>query len=448
VTERTPTGEVLITNKFVDMDLVLDILPAIAEQAGISIIPDETVAGLITADLPGVPLDTALEIVLAGTPYVVKKTPYYYLVCSADVTSTKFPVVSETKRLKMNYISAEAAIGLLSTAFRPYVQAEIGPAGTPTYTVVVTAPPALMNRIVEDLRLIDKMPAQVLLDARIVVMEKGDLLNLGVEWSWPTMRAGLFGGDNYGGGEAQYEFGGNWPWGVQMGYSPDNTFTNALELTLNLLAENGEATILAKPQVLAQDGKQSQIRVTTEENYALIAPETSGFFLSRSEFTTIESGTTLTITPHVGDNNDITLQMAVEVSDSIPRARGSELPLVTRRTAENSVTVQDGGTVALAGLTENRTRISNKRVPGFSNLPLIGDLFKNSDNDNSSREIAVFVTARIVGKNRQTFQFPEQATMQRGLMQQTPMQQAPIPQVPTEDFRQSLREGLSRRQLR
>jgi len=439
VAQRTPAGDVLITLKFVDMDLVLDVLPVLAETAGISIIPDETVTGLITADLKGVPLDTALAIVLAGTDYVVQKTPYYYLVCSGGVTASKFPVVSETRRLKMNYITADAAVGLLSAAFRPYVQAEIGPVGTATYTVVVTATPILMNRIIEDLRLIDRIPAQVLLDARIVVMERGDLLNLGVEWSWPTMKAGLSGFNNYGGGDAANEFGGKWPWGVQMGYSPDNTFTNALELTLNLLAENGEATIMAKPQVLAQDGKQAQIRVTTEENFALVAPDTGGFFLSRSEFKTIESGTTLTITPHVGDNNDITLQMAVEVSDSVPRARGSELPLVTRRTAENSVTIQDGGTVALAGLTENRTRKSDRRVPGFSSLPLIGDLFKNSDKDNATREIAVFVTARIVPRNRQTFEFPESPAS---------MQQAPIPPAQTEDLRQSIREGLSRRQLR
>jgi len=310
--------------------------------------------------------------------------------------------------LKMNYITADAAVGLLSSAFKPYVQAEIGPTGTSTYTVVVTAPPAMRKRIVEDLAMIDRIPAQVLLDARIVVMERGDLLNLGVQWNWPSIKAGVWGSNNFGGGNADNEFNGKWPWGVQMGYSPDNTFTNALELTLNLLAENGEATILAKPQVLAQDGKQAQIRVTTEENFALIGPESQGFFISRTEFKTIESGTTLTITPHVGDSNDITLHMAVEVSDSLPRARGSQLPSVTRRTSENNVTIQDGGTVALAGLTENRTRKADRRVPGFSNLPLIGELFKNSDRDNASREVAVFVTARIIPRSSQAFRFPEQ----------------------------------------
>jgi len=427
-----PSG-VLINNIFEDDDLPTTVLPAIAAQAGISIIPDETIAGMITADLVDVPLDTALEIVLAGTNYVVKKTPYYYLVCSGGIKDTMFPEVSETRRLRMNYISAEAAVGLLATPFKEYAQAEISPeTGVSTYTVVVTAPPKLMNRIVEDLRQIDRPLSQILLDARIVVMEKGDLLNLGVEWGWPKIQAGMFSSDHYGRGDADLDFGGEGPWSIQIGYTPDALFTNALELTLNLLAQNGEATILTKPQVLAQDGKESTIEVTTEEYYMLVAPELVGTFYSRTELQEIKSGTTLTITPHLGDNNDITLNVAVEVSDSIPRGRGSELPVVTRRKAENNVTIKDGGTVALAGLTENRTRKDLRRVPGLSAIPLIGSLFKSTNNENSTREIAVFVTARLVKDTGQKIEFTEPSKM-------------PAPIRPAgDDFKARLRESLLR----
>jgi len=72
----------LITNTWLKSDM-LEVLQDIASMAGIPIIPDETVVGLLTAELKDVPLDTALDIVLVGTPYVVKKTPYYYLVSSA-----------------------------------------------------------------------------------------------------------------------------------------------------------------------------------------------------------------------------------------------------------------------------------------------------------------------------------------------------------------------------
>jgi len=443
-TTPTPGLGGLINNSFTDDDLIMTVLPALSTQSGKTIIAEETVQGLVSCQLSNVTLETALDIVLAGTSYIWKETPYYILVCAGGVRDIKFPVISETERLRLNYITAQAAVGLLSVAFTDYVKAETGPAGTDTYTVVVTAPPSIKERIIADLRMVDRPRAQVLLDARIVVLEKGDLLNLGVEWGWPTISAGIFGGDNKGRGDAESDFGGDWPWGVQIGYSPDNTFTNALQMTLNLLIENSEASILAKPQVMAQDGKESQIQVMQEEYYMLTPPVEGGnvYAYTRSELATIESGTRLTITPHIGDNNDITLQISVEVSDSIPQGRGSELPVVTRRTSDSNVTVKDGGTVALAGLSESKMRSNKKRVPGLSNLPLVGELFKNSDDDTSSREIAVFITAHLVPQGGQAMSY-------------SPSEPAPTIQAPMnyptgqgqgqgQSFRDDLRRSLSR----
>ena len=428
--------EVLITNTFVDNDLPTEVLQTIASQAGIAIIPDETVVGTVSCDLREVPLETALEIVLAGTPYVVKKTPYYYLVCSGGLNDAMFPVVSETRHIKLNYITADASVALLSTAFRQYVQGE-----TNTHTVSVTAPPTLMNRIVEDLQKMDLPPRHVLLDARIVIMERGDLLNLGVEWGWPKISAGLFSNDLRGLGIGTLsDYGGKSPWGIQIGYTPDATFTNSLELTLNLLAENGEATILSKPQVLAQDGKQAQIQVLTEEYYMLQAPEGTGGYggYTRTELAEITSGTTLTITPRIGDNNDITLEVSVEVSDSIPRGRGSDLPVVTRRTASNVVRIRDGGTVALAGLTENRTHLKRKRVPGLSRIPIVGYLFKNTETDEATREVAVFVTAYLVSETGRPINFG-------GSSYQAPGRAPTRTQVGGDPgFKMRLRESMSR----
>jgi len=424
----------LISNVFVEDDLVT-VLQNIASLAGVTIIPDETVIGMVTCTLKDVPLETALGIVLAGTPYVWKKTPYYYLVCSAKITDTMFPLVSETRRIQMNYVTATAALGLLSSAFKEYVQAEIGPPGTDTYTVVVTAPPALLERIISDLKQIDHVRPAILLDARTVVMERGNLLNLGVEWKFPGISLGLFSNDLGGRGIADMvDLDSKNAWGLSIGYTPDATFTNSLDLALNLLAQNDEATILSNPQLLGQDGKTSVINVITEEYYMLTAQQTGGYYYARSELEKIESGTKLTITPHIGDNNDITLDLAIEVSDSIPRGRESDLPVVTRRTSTNTVRIKDGGTVALAGLTENRTRLAKRRVPFFSKLPVIGPLFKNSNDNKSTREIAVFVTANIIPESGQSVDFTEPITSTT---------RVPIRPM-EEDFRMKLRDSLSR----
>ncbi|MBW7988667.1 MAG: type II secretion system protein GspD [Planctomycetes bacterium] len=460
--------EVLITNTFVD-DPLLDVLQTIAADANVTIIPDETVVGIVAVTLKGVPVGTALDIVLAGTPYVWKKTEHYYLVASGEITSgglqnSMFARMSETRRMQMNYVTAQAAVSLLSTAFRPYVQAETPELRTATnpvtdtYTVVVTAPPALADRIIADLKKIDKVRQQVLLDARIVVMERGNLLNLGVQWNWPTVSGGLFGNDLQNRGGSLLDLGGQLASGFQIGYAPDASFTNALTATLNLLSQNDEATIIANPQILAQDGKMADISVMTEEYYFMTGSQTQAqnvFGSFYSELEKIESGTKLNITPHIGDNNDITLDLAIEVSDSIPRGRESDLPVVTRRTSSNTVRIKDGGTVALAGLTENRTRTDKRRVPGLSKLPFIGGLFKNTNDEGASREIAVFVTAHIIPDSSQETSYTQQPTYgiqapmgQAPIRRQAPMGQAPMGQAlsqPREvDFRASLRRSLSR----
>ncbi len=376
-----------ITNTFQGQDL-REALQDIAISTGVTIVPDPNVYGEVYAELNEVDLDTALRTILAGSPFVVQKTQDYYLVADRSVQSDAFPEISETHNVFLNYRSPQRLAELLSPAFAQYVRTSNDPNSR---LVSVTAPPDLARRIINEVRRLDLKPRQVLLDARVVVMERNDLLNVGVEWGWPQINVGAFGTG------FDLEDAGKWPWGIQMGYTPDQTFTNSLLMALNLLEQNNQAEIVSNPQVLAQDGRLSELGVITEE-YFLLTPQSQNntLFYTQAEMVTIESGTKLSITPRIGDNNDITLEMATEVSDSVPKGAGSDLPVVTRRTARNVVTVRDGGTVALAGLTESRTKKTDQRVPGLHKLPLVGGLFKNNDNEASSREIAVFVTAHLV----------------------------------------------------
>ncbi len=374
-----------------DLTPINDVLRDISATVGVPIVADEQVVGDVTAEVDGVSLDTALKIILAGTNYVVQKTPDYYLVTTADVKSPYlFADVSETRRVKLSYVQAENAVNMLSTAYAQYAKAD-----TETGSVLITAPAALAERIEADLKAADERPRHVMLDARIVVMEHGDLLNLGIEWSWPTTSMGFFGSDHQGQGTATADFDSKWPWAIQMGYTPTSTFTNALELALNMLAENSDVTILSTPQVLAQDGEQAEIKVVNEQYFFLTAQQQVNFFVN-SQLEQVESGTTLTITPYIADNGEITLDISVEVSNTVAEARETGLPVIARRTATNRVRVQDGGTAAIAGLTESRSTLSYRKTPGFSGIPLIGKLFDRTKEELASQEIAIFITARLV----------------------------------------------------
>ena len=194
-------------------------------------------------------------------------------------------------------------MNLLPVALGNFVRAD-----EQSNTLAISAPKHVLSGILADIAAIDSPRKHIMLDARVVVLERADLLDFGAEWKLPQITAGGVMGHAMG-----------FPWEMQIGYSSKREFTTALSLTLNLLTQNEEATIIASPQVLAQDGKEAEIKVTTEE-YFQIASEVGNFL--RSDLEKIETGTILRITPQVGPKGELTLDMNIEVSDVV--ARGNQ----------------------------------------------------------------------------------------------------------------------------
>lgn len=503
-----------ISNVFIDTDL-RQALVDVAAQAGVNIIADPSVGGLVSAELEDATVDEALELLLAGTGYQVLRTDEYYLVYTVDVASDMFtsvaeteivrvrhvpadvarsmlpdplqryvrvdpatnilaitappaflerirqdialidvpvgddtvylqlehvpaataqtvlpqtlqryvrvdehlnrlavtapqverdlirnhvaqidvarapsafdlPAVNRTHVVKLNHTSAEAALAMLPPTLQSHVRADIE-----SGSLAISVPPSMLPGVLADIRAIDVPRQHVMLDARVVVLERVDLLDFGGEWKWPTLTAGTVVGDAV-----------KWPWELRIGYTPDRQFTQALSLTLHLLTANQEGTVIASPQVMAQDGREAEIRVTTEEWFQITADV--GTFL-RADLQEIETGTILLITPRIGPDGDLTLDMNIEVSDVV--ARGQEgLPVVSRRTARSTFQIESGGTAAVAGLVDTRSQAGTEGVPGISNIPLLGHAFRTDTLTHRARQVAVFVTATIVDQQGYEFQ--------------------------------------------
>ncbi|MEI7837809.1 MAG: secretin N-terminal domain-containing protein, partial [Planctomycetota bacterium] len=264
---KTAIKATLVSNVFVDTDL-RQALQDVANQIGVTIVVDSTVGGQVSCELKDATLDKALEILLAGTGYSVKKTPDYHLIYSPEIKSPVFRQVSQGQMIRLNYVEAETVLKLLSPSYRDFVQAV--PKGN---EVFVTAPEALMARIEADIRQMDKAPGHVMLEARVVVLAQNDLRSLGVKWDWPKIQVGAFSNSDTHGGAA----GPSWPWGIQVGYTPGKEFTNSLLLTLNLLSQNEGATVVSSPQIMAQDGKEAQIKISDADNATEVYDESDKF---------------------------------------------------------------------------------------------------------------------------------------------------------------------------
>ncbi len=373
----------LITNTFFDTEL-RQALQDIAAQAGVTIIAGQGVSGVVSVELKDTPLDKALELVLAGTGYIIKKTPDFYLVTSAKADSPDFLSNSELSLVHIDYATPTNIIKLLPEAYQSYIKAD-----DKSRSVTVTAPEELKERIIHDLKTLDIRPRQILLQVRVVALENLDLFNAGIKWQWPTVSAGAFSSSLFHGGAAPP--GASWPWGIRIGFIPDTDFTNSLLLTLDLMYSNDQASIIATPQVMAQDGREASIKVFNEEYFLILAQDV----YTRSTLEQIQSGTMLGIIPHIADNDEITLQLNTEVSDVIARGE-DDLPVVTRRVATSTVRVKDGGTAAVAGLNDSKSRLNQQNVPWFSRIRGVGHLFRDRSDQDSARQIAVFVTPYLI----------------------------------------------------
>ena len=412
-----------VTNFFYETPL-RDVLSEMSLQSGVPILADTSVIGLVTCDLKDLPVRDALKVVLAVGDFTFREMDGFILVGTADVANPTFFKFCDTKVIRLQNINAKEAVAML-----PQSLVKMATFNEASNSVIVAAPPEKLGVIEGILKECDQAPGQVVLDVRFVVMETGDLQDVGIQWEWPAAQTGTYSNSELH-GSLKPPGNPEWPWGIQLGYTPGKEFTEALAARLNLLVQNEQATIVSNPQVMAQDGKESEVSVTTEEYFEIL---TQGFY-TQSELEKIEVGTKLKITPKLDAGGGITLQMDTEVSDVISRGQGN-LPVVTRRKSVNTVRVQDGGTVVVAGLSDNRTRLNEQRVPGIGNAPLVGRAFRNSGGGQTTRQVLIFVTPRLLQEELPVYDAP--------LMQKIPA--APVDRAA---FEAELRESIARSHAR
>jgi type II secretory pathway component GspD/PulD (secretin) len=301
------------------------------------------------------------------------------------------PLDRETRSIHLTRITPERATRLVPTDMAPYVTVEPVDPNNRRH-IRITAPHSLVDRIVADIQRADMRPRQMLLDARVMAMSHHDLLSLGIGWAEPALLADAPSDSAPGSGE---KTGDDAIKNIRVGYVQHRAATDSLYARLYELSGYGQAEYLSSPQMLAQDGRRCQLKLISDEWFFMVDPSESRYLIQRNELTKIVADTCLSITPRVSDHNDITLEMSLEVRDSLAKNQDSAFPAVMRRVAQNVVTIADGGTVVWAGLGRSGIEQEKKRAPTFGEH-LLGPLFRSNDKDKTPREIVIFVTAHLI----------------------------------------------------
>lgn len=415
------TGERLSLN-FQDVE-VRAVLQVIADFTNLNIIASDSVGGNLTLRLKDVPWDQALDIVLQAHGLDKRKTGNVIFVAprkemadrelldmEAKLQITEMePLHTEIFHLNHRRVNSLSFEGMLSKRGTINLD-EI------SNTVTVTDIPVRLDEVRKRIQRLDVFERQVMIEARIVEAIETFSRNLGARFGIQnstglggqnlgisgnlTGSSALAGGGSVGGGNnlnvnlpaaaATGLLGGPAALGLSLMKINNGRLIN---LELSALETDRKGRVIASPRVVTAHGVEAVIEQGDRVPYqqATSSGATSIRFM--------DATLSLKVKPLITYNNQIDMVLSVN-QDKIGTPINQFLPPpINTKQVTTKVLVENGGTVVIGGIFDRTENEVVNKVPMLGDIPVLGNVFKNTSKVDDKRELLIFVTPRILSDN-------------------------------------------------
>ncbi|HEX9182834.1 MAG TPA: secretin N-terminal domain-containing protein [Burkholderiales bacterium] len=273
---------------------------------------------------------------------------------------------------------------------------------------------------------------QVMLEAKVVEVTLNDGFQSGINWALfrthesPFGSIGQFGNNtqlgtsnsgvnNIGGGIVANTLGGTVNTLTTAAPTPGSVFGLAFQTSnfaalLSFLDSQGTTQVLSSPRIATLNNQKAVLKVGTDEffvtNVATVTT-TTGTTTQQTPTVTVApffSGVLLDVTPHIDDENNITLHIHPSISEVTEQKRvvdlGGTIPSITLPLAKSQVNesdtvvrVTDGNIVAIGGLMFLALRDNRTGIPGVADSNV---LLRNTDRAKAKREIVILLKPTVI----------------------------------------------------
>lgn len=402
------------------------VLEGLCRQYGYNLVVNAAVGDTISVHLDGMGFEEALASLAQGTSLNYRLEGRTLVVTGTNLAS---------RLVTFSYVDARAVRDALTKFITPRGRIEAFTGASATAggdivlgsgnSVLITDVPGHLDGLLALAHSLDKAPAQVVIEAKIVETTLGSNEQLGIDWhlslsasgaSAPTtfpFPKGDNGGDfrptpapdqsGTGGGSSTTTTGPEFPPGEQFPYSRRSDYTygrldaSGLSATLDLLSTRSNTNLVSAPKVTTLDGRTAQIMVGLQVPVALYERAKDTGVMSIIGYDQEKVGMKLDVTPRVGRDGRILLRVRPEVSEIVEyRGQFNERPVTSTRQADAEVIVRDGETVVLGGMIKELTIERKSKVPLLGDIPLLGLLFRHKSVSKEKVDLLVFVTPHII----------------------------------------------------
>ncbi len=297
--------------------------------------------------------------------------------------------------------------------------------------LIISANDSAYNNLRGVIEKLDQRRAQVYVEALIVEVTTDRALQFGIQWAAGAPgRSGtgndsgvLVGVQNFPAaskagileamvGRGQNLVGAD---GLSLGYLgreftlPDGTKTRGLGALARALESDAKANILSTPNMIMLDNAEAKIVVGQNVPFltgSFAQGAGTGTGAAVNPFQTIERkdvGLTLKIKPQISEGGGVKLVIAQEMSSVAPSAQKASDLITNKRSLDTTVIIDDGDTMVLGGLIEDKTTDSVSQVPLLGSIPVIGELFKYRSRSKGKTNLMIFLRPVIIRSASDTY---------------------------------------------
>ncbi len=439
--EKFPYSGSKLSLNFQAID-VRDVLQILADFTELNIVASEAVSGNVTLRLNDVPWDQALDLILkanglakreAGNVILVAPTKEIIKIEEEELQAKK--IVEELEPLRTEYIQvnyakaedirvmllggADIATDTLAARGRLLSKRGIANVDVRTNVLIVKDTAKKMEAIHALIQKLDIPIRQVMIEARIVKADKKFAKEIGMRFG--VAKAAAIGsstgfamgpaptvgglvtrgitGTRTGGGIVvpSVSDANTSNYLVDLAATAANGFPPAalgmtlaraadyvLNLEISALEGDNRGELISNPRVLTSDRIEAVIKQGVQIPFQSRSAE-------GTETELIDAVLELRVTPQITPNGSVIMELLIKNDDADIDTGG-----IKKEELKTTVQVNNGETVVLGGIYAMNTGKIITKIPFFGDLPVVGILFRNTQDSEVKKELLVFVTPKIV----------------------------------------------------
>jgi general secretion pathway protein D len=320
--------------------------------------------------------------------------------------------------------SSTASPGMLSMrAHNATVAADVN-----TNSIIVIAPPQVQAMYADLIKRLDERRPQVQIQCTIVTLDTSDGVSFGVDIGHlaGVSESQILTLSSFGVSTADPATGRLTPVNA-----PGGTFAllnpHVADVVIRALETNNRARFLSAPELLVNDNGKGKLESVAQEPFAVILDASSTQSVT-SLGGLASAGTSISVEPHISEADYLQLAYSIELSNFTGTAQNGLPPPSQKNAVDSSVTIPDGYTIVVGGLTTKNYTTAVNTVPVLGDIPVIKYLFGTRSKNANDSTLFVFIKPVILrdDKFEDLKYLSSKSTQAAGVSGDFP-QSAPIP---------------------